>query len=40
MPTSVFGVEQAVAQLFEALRYKPKDREFDFRCCLWNFSLT
>jgi hypothetical protein len=27
-------------QFFEALRYKPKDREFDSRWCHWNFSLT
>ena len=40
MPTSVFGVGHAVAQLFEALSYKSEGREFDFRCCLWNFSLT
>jgi hypothetical protein len=30
----------AVAQLVEALRYKPEGREFDFRWCHWNFSLT
>jgi hypothetical protein len=29
-----------VAQLVEALRYKPEGREFDSRCCHWNFSLT
>jgi hypothetical protein len=29
-----------VAQLVKALRYKPKEREFDFRWCHWNFSLT
>jgi hypothetical protein len=29
----------AVAQLVEALRYKPKGRGFDSRCCNWNFSL-
>jgi hypothetical protein len=30
----------AVAQLVEALRYKPEDRGFDSRWCHWNFSLT
>jgi hypothetical protein len=30
----------AVAQLVEALRYKPGGRGFDFRWCHWNFSLT
>jgi hypothetical protein len=30
----------AVAQLVEALRYKPEGREFDFRWCHSNFSLT
>ena len=30
----------AVAQLFEALRYKPKVRGFDFRWNYWNFSVT
>jgi hypothetical protein len=29
----------AVAQLVEALRYKPEGRGFDFRRCHWNFSL-
>jgi len=29
----------AVAQLVEALRYKPEGREFDSRWCHWNFSL-
>jgi hypothetical protein len=24
----------------KALRYKPAGREFDFRCCHWNFSVT
>ena len=27
-----------VAQLFEALRYKPERRGFDSRWCHWNFS--
>jgi hypothetical protein len=29
-----------VAQLVEALRYKPEVRGFDSRLCHWNFSLT
>jgi len=29
----------AVAQLVEALRYKPECRGFDSRWCHWNFSL-
>jgi hypothetical protein len=29
-----------VAQLVEALRYKPEGRGFDFRWGHWNFSLT
>jgi hypothetical protein len=30
----------AVAQLIEALRYKPERRGFDSRWCHWNFSLA
>jgi len=30
----------AVAQLVEALRYKPEGRGFDSQWCHWNFSLT
>jgi len=30
----------AVAQLVEALRYKPEGRGFDSWLCHWNFSLT
>jgi len=30
----------AVAQLVEALRYKPEGRGFDSRRCHYNFSLT
>jgi hypothetical protein len=30
----------AVAQLVEALRYKPEGRKFDSRWCYWSFSLT
>jgi hypothetical protein len=33
-------VEMVVAQLVEALRYKPEGCGFDFRWCHWNFSLT
>jgi len=29
-----------VAQLVEALRYKPEGRGFRSRWCHWNFSLT
>jgi hypothetical protein len=29
-----------VAQLVEALYYKPEGRGFDSRWCHWNFSLT
>jgi hypothetical protein len=29
----------AVAQLFEALHYTPKDRGFDFRGCHWDFRV-
>ena len=48
--TSVFNVcvicsvmhtsGHTVAQLVEALRYKPGGRGFDSRWCDWNFSLT
>ena len=30
----------AVAQLVEALHYKPEGRGYDSRWCHWNFSLT
>ena len=30
----------AVAQLVEALSYKPEDRGFDSRCCYRNYSLA
>jgi len=29
-----------VAQLVEALTYRPEGRGFDSRWCHWNFSLT
>jgi len=34
------SVGHAVAQLVEALRYKPEGRGFDSRWCHWNFSFT
>ena len=34
------GGVHTVAQLVEALRYKPESRGFDSRWCHWNFSLT
>ena len=33
------GVGHAMAQLVEALRYKPEGRGFDSPWCHWNFSL-
>jgi hypothetical protein len=36
--TEVF-VGYAVAQLVEALRYKPEGRGFDYRWGHWNFSV-
>ena len=36
----LISVGYAVAQLVEALRYKPEGRGFDSRRCYWNFSLT
>jgi hypothetical protein len=38
--TSVMWGTLLVAQLVEALRYKPEGREFHSRWCHWNFSLT
>jgi hypothetical protein len=35
-----FSLGYAVAQLVEALRYKPEGREFDSRWFHWNFALT
>jgi len=37
---NIVNKRYAVAQLVEALRYKPEGRGFDFRWCHWNFSLT
>ena len=37
---TIVGGGHAVAQLIEALHYKPEGREFDSRWCHWNFSLT
>jgi hypothetical protein len=39
-PQFVSTCKCAVAQLVEALRYKPERRWFDSRWCHWNFSLT
>jgi hypothetical protein len=36
----VVVVGHAVAQLVEALHYKPEGRGFDSRWCHWKFSLT
>jgi len=36
----LFSMVHAVAQLVEALRYKPEGRGFDSRWSHWNFSLT
>ena len=38
--TSTWRGGQALAQLVEALIYRPKGCGFDFRCCHWDFSLT
>ena len=35
----MFCVGHAVAQLVQAMRYKPECRGFDFRFCRWNFPL-
>ena len=37
---TILTTKHAVAQLVEALRYKPEGRGFDSRWCHWNFSLT
>jgi hypothetical protein len=39
-PIFTKGGTLLVAQLVEALRYKPEGRGFDSRWCHWNFSLT
>ena len=36
----VLYMNYVVAQLIQALRYKPEGRGFDFRWCNWTFSLT
>ena len=36
----IWFVGHAVAQLVEALRYKPEGHRFDSRWCHWIFSLT
>jgi hypothetical protein len=35
-----FAAGYAVAQLVEALLYKPESRGFNFRWSHWNFSVT
>jgi hypothetical protein len=40
MQTVYVAGYKAVAQLVEALRYKPEGRGFDSRWCHWNFSFT
>jgi hypothetical protein len=40
VPFVVGGGAHAVAQLGEALRYKPEGRGVDSRWCHWNFSKT
>jgi len=37
---STLQMGQGVAQIVEALRYKPEGRGFDSRWCHWIFSLT
>jgi hypothetical protein len=37
---SILHLRYAVAQLVEALRYKPEGRGFDSRRSYWNFSVT
>ena len=39
-PTVVRRIALRMAQLVEALRYKPEGRGFDSRWCQWDFSLT
>ena len=39
-PSTPFSGGHAVAQLVEALRYKPEGRGFDSRRCHWIFLLT
>jgi len=36
----VMKLGHTVAQLVEALSYKPEGQGFDSRWCHWNFSLT
>jgi len=36
---SIFSEGHTVANLAEALRYKPEVRRFDFWWCHWNYSL-
>jgi hypothetical protein len=39
-PDYIFTLKYAVAQLVEALRYKPEGRGFDSRWSHWKFSVT
>jgi hypothetical protein len=39
-PSRSYLLGHAVAQLFEAPRYKPEGRKFESRWCHWNFSLA
>jgi hypothetical protein len=39
-PAVLQNLGNTVAQLVEALCYKPEGRMFDFRWCNWKFSLT
>jgi hypothetical protein len=38
--SNIILLPPAVAQLVEALRYKPEGRGLDSQWCHWNFSLT
>jgi len=40
LPTVVRRMAHPMAQLIQALRYKPEGRRFDSRWCHWNISLT
>ena len=40
MSVIYYGLGYAVAQLVEALHYKPEGRGFDSRWSHWNFSVT
>ena len=38
--SNVYQMGHAVAQLVEALHYKPEGHGFDSQWCHWNFSVT